>query len=439
MIRGRNIVCLASNWFEHPTSKHHVMRILSEHNHVLWVNYHASRRPKLGGRDARMIARRLRQVCGGARRVSPTLDVLSPLLVPVPDSRLARYVNGRVLARQIRAALRRAGRPHSPRVPARPTQLWLFTPDVPELIDLLRPGGQDARTPPAERVVYYCVDDFGAFAGFDPTLVAELERRTIAASDVVITSSAKLYEQRRPLHRNTHLVLHGVDYEHFAAAADLSPDAIPDDIKHLPRPVLGYFGLISDYVDLELLAQAARRRPDWSFVLIGEARCNLGCLQGLSNVHILGGRAYEELPAYCRGFDVGLVPFRMNRLTRAVNPIKLREYLAAGLPVVSAPLPEVNRYAHRQAGCPSHPPGCSCPAVYTAEGLEQFLAACVAALQAGGAADRHARQALVRSEGWRARVELLSEIVSGGQRPGQAQPTGETPVPQELECPVTVG
>jgi len=421
LIRGRNIVCLASNWFEHPTSKHHVMRILSELNHVLWVNYHASRRPKLGGRDARMIARRLRQVCGGARRVSPTLEVLSPLLVPVPDSRLARYVNGRVLARQIRAALRRAGRPHSPRVAARPMQLWLFTPDVPELIDLL----------PAERVVYYCVDDFAAFAGFDAGLVAELEGRTIAGSDIVITTSAKLYEQRRPLHANTHLVLHGVDYDHFAAAADLSPDAIPDDIKHLPRPVLGYFGLISDYVDLELLGQAARRRPDWSFVLIGEARCDLGWLQGLSNVHVLGGRPYKELPAYCRGFDVGLIPFRMNRLTRAVNPIKLREYLAAGLPVVSAPLPEVNRYAHRQAGCPSHPPGCSCHAVYTAEGLDEFLAACVAALQAGGAANRRARQALVRSEGWRARVELLSEIVS--RCPSQAWKR------EELECPITVG
>jgi glycosyltransferase involved in cell wall biosynthesis len=415
LIRDRNIVCLASNWLDHPTSKHHVMRILSERNHVLWVNYHASRRPKLGGRDARIVARRLRQACCGARRVSPTMDVLSPLLVPVPNSRLARLVNGRVLARQIRAALKR--------VSARPTQLWLFTPDVPELIGLL----------PAERVVYYCVDDFAAFAGFDSTLVAELERRTIAASDVVITSSAELYEERRPLHPNTHLVRHGVDYDHFAVAADLSPQAIPDDIKHLPRPVLGYFGLISDYVDLELLAQTARRRPDWSFVLIGEARCDLACVQGLGNVHVLGGRAYEQLPAYCRGFDVGLIPFRMNRLTRAVNPIKLREYLAAGLPVVSAPLPEVKRFAHWQAGSPCSPPSCSCPAVYPAEGLDQFLTACVAALESAGAADRHARQALVRSEGWRARVELLSEIVSSSRCRRRACER------EEPRCPVTVG
>ena len=156
MIRDRNIVCLASNWFDHPTSKHHVMRILSEHNHVLWVNYHASRRPKLGRRDARMMVRRLREACCGARRVSPTLEVLSPLLVPAPDSRLARYVNGRVLARQIRAALRRAGRPQFPRVPARPTQLWLFTPDVPELIDLL----------PAERVLTAAMDVAALEAGY---------------------------------------------------------------------------------------------------------------------------------------------------------------------------------------------------------------------------------------------------------------------------------
>ena len=390
MIRERNIVCVASNWFEHPTSKHHVMRLLSEQNHILWVNYHASRRPKLNRSDSRMIVRRLREACAGARRVRPAIDVLSPLLLPLPESPTARRLNTRLLIRQIRGALRQ--------LPTRPTQLWLFTPDAPELIEPLA----------AEKVVYYCADDFAAFAGYNIELVTELEQRTIAACDVVIATSETLYRQCRQQHANTHLMPHGVDFEHFASAADVPIDRLPDDLCDIPKPIFGYFGLISDYVDLDLIAAVARRRPKWSFVLIGSARCDTSVLDGLGNVHLLGGRPYEDLPGYCRAFDVGLIPFRMSRLTRAVNPIKLREYLAAGLPVVSSPMPEVLRYA---------------PAVRTAETPDQLIAACVTALAASRDGNAAGRSALVQQESWQARVEQLSQIIMGtGNESGRPEP-----------------
>jgi len=379
VIHDRNIVCVASNWFEHPTSKHHVMRILSEHNHVLWVNYHASRRPQLNRSDSRMIIRRLSAAWAGPRRVQPTIEVLSPLLLPLPESPAARFFNARLMTRQIKTALRR--------LPRRPIQLWLFTPDTPDLIDLLD----------VERVVYYCVDDFAAFRGFNPELITALERKTVAAADVVIASSRPLYEQRKQQHPNTHLVPHGVDFEHFASAGKVPLDQLPDDVRDIPKPILGYFGLIGDYVDLDLIAAAARRRPEWSFVLVGPLRCAANALGGLKNVHLLGGKPYGELPQYTRAFDVGLIPFRMNRLTRAVNPIKLREYLAAGLPVVSSPMPEVFHYR---------------PAVETAETVDEFIGACATALAAGQAGDPGARRALVREESWRARVEEISKIVT---------------------------
>lgn len=379
MIRDRNIVCVASSWFDHPTSKHHVMRILSEHNDVLWVGYHASRRPKLGVGDGRVVLRRLRQAWSGWQRVAPSLQVLSPLLIPIPGSRPARFLNMRRLAGLIRRALRR--------LPKRPTQLWLFTPDVPELIDLI----------PAERVVYYCVDEFSAFAGFDQALVDRLERRTLDRSDVVITSSSPLQEKRAAQHAYTHLVPHGVDFDHFANVSTAARGAIPSDIENIARPVFGYFGLISDYVDLELIAAAARVRPDWSFVFLGDVRRSTDPLAGLRNVRLLGPKPYERLPAYSSRFDVGLIPFRLNRLTRSVNPIKLREYLAAGLPVVSSPMPEVKRYA---------------PAVRTAETLDEFLPACEAMLDLSRRTPGSERQALVRTESWRARVDQLSRIVT---------------------------
>ena len=378
MIRGRNIVCVASNWFEHPTSKHHVMRALAEHNNVLWINYHASRRPKFNRSDSRMILRRLRAAVSKTQRVAATIDVLSPLLLPFPESRAARFVNARLMARQIGAALRH--------LPQRPRQLWLFTPDAPELIDLL----------PAEKVIYYCVDDFAAFNGFNSDLITRLERRTISRSDVVFATSRPLYERCWDQHANTHHVSHGVDFQHFASAAQIPGEEIPADLRKIKHPVFGYIGLISDYVDLALIAQAARERPEWSFVLIGSARCDTQVVADLPNVHLLGPRPYEQLPRYCRGFDVGLIPFRMNRLTRAVNPIKLREYLAAGLPVVSSPMPAVLRYA---------------PAVRTAETPTEFANACAAALDISRDEAADTRRGLVRHEGWQPLVERLARIV----------------------------
>ena len=271
-------------------------------------------------------------------------------------------------------------------MPQRPVQLWLFTPDAPEL----------AASLPAERVVYYCVDDFAGFSGYNAPLVELLERQTIAASHVVITTSLKLYEERRNQHPGVHFVPHGVDFDHFAATPALPDSAVPDELRRLPHPVFGYMGQVCDYMDFELLATAARARPEWSFVLLGDVRCQPGPVATLPNVHLLGGRPYADLPRYCRGFDVGLIPFRLNRLTRAVNPIKLQEYLAAGLPVVSAPLAAVLRYA---------------PAVQLAASLDEFLTACAAALALRESQSPAAIQELVRTEGWAARVAELSSIV----------------------------
>jgi glycosyltransferase involved in cell wall biosynthesis len=388
VIEGRNIVCVASNWADHPTSKHHVMRRLAEHNHVLWVNYHASRRPQLSRGDSRMILQRLRQAWRGTYDVGPRFHVLSPLLVPWPESPAARAFNGWALARQIRRALRQ--------FPRQPLQLWLFTPDIPELVHGL----------PAERVVYYCVDDFAAFSGFNTTLIEELERRTVAASDVVLATSTELHARHRTRHGSVHFLPHGVDYDHFSAALRMPFDAVPSDLRAIRKPVFGYMGLITDYVDFDSLVVAARARTEWSFVLLGDSRCSLDALAGLPNVHVLGGRPYEQLPAYCRGFDVGLIPFRTNRLTRAANPIKLREYLAAGLPVVSPPLSAVRPYVS---------------AVCTTADRTTFVAACEAALKLATTADRASRAQLVQGESWSQRVEWISELVMT-RPPTEARP-----------------
>ncbi|MBN2562986.1 MAG: glycosyltransferase [Phycisphaerae bacterium] len=325
MIEDRNIICFASNWFYDPTSKHHVMKLLSERNHVIWVNYHGSRRPRLSGADGGAVMAKLRQFAEGPRLVSNNITVVTPLVLPIPGSRAVAAMNRELLTRQIRGVLQD--------LPERPVHMWSFAPDVDYMCGRF---GEEC-------VVYYCVDEFSEFSGYDAGETLAAERRLAERADLVFTSSQALFEAKRHLNERVVLVTHGVDYEHFSQATSANI-GVPRDVADLPRPVLGFWGLIQDWLDVGLLAKVACARPDWAVVLIGDVATDVSALSDLPNIHLLGRRPYEQLPAYASGFDLGLIPFRVNSLTLAVNPIKLREYLSAGLPVVSTPLPEVCRY-----------------------------------------------------------------------------------------------
>jgi glycosyltransferase involved in cell wall biosynthesis len=172
---------------------------------------------------------------------------------------------------------------------------------------------------------------------------------------------------------------------------------MPADLRDLPRPVIGFFGLLADWVDLDLVRAMAMARPHWSFVLVGKQATGIGAVRGLPNVHLLGQKPYALLPAYCRGFDVGIIPFRTNDLTLRANPLKLREYLAAGLPVVSTPLPEVARYRSF---------------VHLAEGASGFTRAVTAALAERSPALDRARALTMESESWETRVAEIERHIS---------------------------
>jgi glycosyltransferase involved in cell wall biosynthesis len=392
MIEGKTILCFASGYDAPPTSKHHVMHLLAERNTVLWVNYHASRTPTASSSDLAYMAGKLRQVCGGLRKVRRNLYVLTPLVLPLPGRAWARRANRLLLIAQVRSALARVRRG--------PVQAWSFAPDISYLL------GEFGE----EKVVYYCVDDFASFSGYDRDQVLRDEADLCRRADLVVTTSAALQEAKSPLNPNTILVTHGVDYEHFSRAMreDLP---VPEDMKGIPHPILGFFGLIRDWVDLDLLAQVCRRRTDWHVVLIGDSAVDLAPYRNLPNMHFLGHRSYADLPAYCKGFDIGLVPFKVNELTRAVNPIKLREYLAAGLPVISTPLPEVRSHGGAAVVC---------------DGVAAFLEAAgrllgqgAGAGDAGAAAEaRRARSAPMASETWAGKLRVITEsLLSGRPRP----------------------
>ena len=379
MLEGQSIVCFAHDWNGDPTSKTHIMRILARRNRVLWIDSIGMRRPAATAYDARRIGTKLRGAFRGARPVEPGLFVGSPLALPFPGNAAVDHVNAHVLSTWLRWNLRR--------LKMSDPILWSFMPNVGGLIGRL-----------GERMVlYHCVDDYAEFSGVSREAIRRLESDLVRRSHIVLTSSERLRDERIGLNPRTHFVTHGVDIAHFGRALDPATP-IPEELRHLPRPIVGFFGLIADWVDISLIRAMADRHPDWSIVLVGRVATDVSAIQGRPNVRLLGRKPYELLPAYCRGFDVGIVPFRMNDLTVRANPLKLREYLAAGLPVASTPLPEVLRYD---------------ALVETGGDDREFIEAVERALARRSAAAVRARVDAMRAESWEARVEEIAGLLEG--------------------------
>ena len=377
MIQGQGIICITQDWQGDPTSKKHIMRVLSRRNKVLWVNSIGVRRPTVSAYDLRRMGYKLRRMMSGCREVEPNIFVMDPPVLPLPGVALAERFNRFLLAARLRQLCRRLGMD-------RPL-LWTFQPNVNWLLGSL-----------SERlVVYHCVDDHSELPGVSKEVIAAMERELVRRADIVLTTAEKLCDERRAINPRTYFIPHGVDVAHFSRALDPATTVAPE-IAALPKPVIGFFGLLADWVDLDMIAALARARPQWSFALVGKTQTDLRPVQGVPNVHLVGQRPYSDLPRYCRGFDVGLIPFRMNELTLRVNPLKLREYLAAGLPVVSTPLPEVVRYQG---------------VVHIATNKEAFFREIEAAIHERTSEQDRGRVELMRSEGWEARVGEMSRLV----------------------------
>ncbi|PYQ64326.1 MAG: glycosyl transferase [Acidobacteria bacterium] len=209
--------------------------------------------------------------------------------------------------------------------------LWYYTPMA---------LGFSAGLAPAA-VVYDCMDELSLFRGAPPALL-ERERRLLEIADLVFTGGQSLYEAKRERHPSVHAFPSSIDAEHFGRARRPCPE--PADQAAIPRPRLGYFGVIDERIDLDLLAAAADARPAWQWVMIGPVvKIDPETLPRRSNLHYLGMKAYDELPSYLAGWDAALMPFAANESTRFISPTKTPEYLAGGRPVVSTPIHDVVR------------------------------------------------------------------------------------------------
>jgi hypothetical protein len=379
MLTGENIICFANDWHNDPTSKHQVMKLLSQKNRVLWVNSIGMRKPSASSSDLKRIFVKLQSFLKGLEKIHENLFVFTPIVLPLPSSAWARQINVLLLRASLWYYRKQLG--------MQDFQLWTF---VPTMVDLAGKMGE-------KTLVYYCVDEWSQFSFMDSEAMRNMEIRLLQKSDIVFVTADHLYRDKVQFNKNTFLVEHGVDHEHFSQAQNESLDS-PLDIRNIKKPILGFFGLIHEWIDLDLIEHVAKAKPEWSLVLIGKSSVDISRFQKYANVHFLGQKPYATLPAYCRVFDVGLIPFVVNELTLNVNPIKLREYLSAGLPGVSTALPEVEKYKD---------------IVKIAHSADEFVTAVEMILRSDTRDNAHVRSSRMDKETWQGKVEYISECIQG--------------------------
>ena len=381
-LRDRDIVCVGfADWdAELWTNQHHLMALLARENRVLFIESLGLRTPQLAGRDLARIARRLRRGLQAPRSVDG-LHVVSPLVLPLHRSRLARAINRRLLPALVRRAARRLSF-------ERPI-LWAYVPQAEVLIDVLNPS----------LIIYHCVDDIAAHERIDTRSFRAAETRFAARADLVLASAPALAERLRAISSNVLYAPNVADTELFAQA--LGPGRIDPGMAALPQPRIVFTGaIVTTKLDLPLLVELARLQPSWSFALVGpvgpgDPHADVSSLAREPNIHLLGPRSYSELPDVLRAADAGLIPYARNELTESIFPMKVYEYLAAGLPVVSTPLPALADVELLATAADAH-------------GLSALLERAIAQ---NDPASRAARSEAASSHSWERRLQEIADAL----------------------------
>ena len=402
MLSGRDIILVSSiewdfNWQGHQEI---ASRLARAGNRVLYVENMGVRAPKF--HDARRVAQRLRHWAGslpggGVREVAPNLYVCSPLILPPFGPGPRRQLNRRLLLPLLQRAVRS--------LQFDPAVIWTFLPTdtAAALVSMLKT--------PRTVVVYYCIADFAGLVPHPPDILKS-EREIIGMCDVVFAQGPQLAEHCARGGRRAEVFPFGVNLNRFAGngegpAGEAAGDgSTPGWMAELPRPVIGYVGGIHRFFDVGMLAEMARARPEWSWVLVGPVQTSAGELRRIQNVYMVGPKLHEELPDHIRGFDVGIVPYISNGYTATVIPTKINEYLAMGKPVVSTDLPEVSSFNGEHGILITSP---NRPA--------EFIAAIERALAThGGDTEAARRREVAALHDWGERTERMCDLIERALR-----------------------
>jgi len=375
-LKGESIICFAGEdwWYHHPHSKNHILKRLARNNKVLFVNSLTLGLPSISNPDFFLkIRRKLKSYARWLRKVPEGLYVMTPIILPFFGIRAVRMINQLLLAFQLRLVMLLAGM-HQPIV-------WVAIPSAADI----------ARRLNAKILLYQVEDKYDANedSSLARDVIRDLDDRLKRAADLVVYTGRKLFDESDL--PNRYILEQAVDFDHFARPAVKTAE----DIAATPHPVLGYFGALDYVMDVGLIEEVARRRPDWHWALIG-LRSNLVQITA-PNVHFLGSKPYAILPSYVPHVDVFVLPWRTdNVFVSYCSATKVREYLATGKPVVIAPL-----YEFRKT-----------PGLRFYRTADEFIAAVDDALHHDAPEDRELRQSVVRQSTWDARARELGDLIA---------------------------
>jgi glycosyltransferase involved in cell wall biosynthesis len=383
-LRGDAVVCLAGeDWWYHPVrSRRHIMTRLARNGcRVLFVNSIGMRVPSMA-RHAGFFERILRKSKSwmrGLRHVEPNLSVFSPISLPGGggDGWKGQW-NRRFLALQIQFAMRRCGIAN----PILVVGLPVFAGMIGRLGERL--------------VVYHASDRFDAYHAIDSQTIAQMQEQCIRFADMAIVVSEPLAKMARDLGCPTEIVTHGVDFEHFAQARKADFAEAPE-LADIPHPRLGYTGAVEVIQDIELIGWLAERHRDWHLVFVGPDPGGLAPLRAHPNIHFLPACPYSEVPRYLKGFDLCMIPRKQDAWVMHSNPLKFKEYLAAGREVVATEIPALRDWSK---------------AAWLATDWESFEKACCSIIERGKRKNPDLSVTALESESWEAKAWQFARYIS---------------------------
>lgn len=377
MIKGQNIICFGSSTWQYPGLQQTTMRLLAEQNRILYVNALGSRTVSLKLSQWSFYLKRIQRQFQAGPTMSGSTMVCNPFIIPFVYDNMTTKLNRLLLRAQFQHLL--------PKINFRKYILWVGTPSAAPFLDLFDPS----------LTVYNPVDRYHAFSFVNGDKIRAYEKMIASKANAIICTSDAIKKDMSAFHPHVFTVTHGVDVDHFHSA--LNNENRLEDIDILPKPIIGYFGGLSERVNYKLIRKVACRYPAASIVLIGNKLSSLDELEGLENVHILGFRDFSLLPHYMKRFSVCMIPYYVNELMEAVDPIKLREYLCQGKAVVSVDLPEVRKLEDL---------------VYIGRDEEEFVELVGKALEEKSPSLMAARIEAARRCEWSVKMAEISEIIS---------------------------
>ncbi len=386
MIRNENIICISSiDWDFIWQGHQEIMSTFAQNgNRVLFIENTGIRSPKF--EDVQRLKKRIVswfKSVKGFRKEMENLYVYSPIILPFPYSRVARFVNKYLLIRSIKRWMKAMG--------FRNPIIWTFLPTGTALDIINNIEGK--------LLIYYCIANFYELAD-NPKKVKQTEDELIKKCDLIFAQGKVIQEKCRRLNDNVYIFPFGVNMKVFEDFQQSSYNA-PPDIKDIKMPIIGYIGGIHKHIDFDLLKFISQNNPEWSIVLVGPVQTDTYEIGNLKNIFLLGKKDFKELPYYINEFDVCIIPYLKSGYTATVYPTKLNEYHALGKPVISTDLPEVKVFNDNNGGV-----------VYIGKDYEDFSKNIVNALKEDGDGKKVERITAAEKNGWQNRIEEMSVIIN---------------------------